>query len=90
MLDFNLPTGSYKFDTQLPEMVKEAENVKGDSCRSSEDEELQTNPVKKKKKIRSMSTDVDEEQPGPSSQLTPKRKSKKIRFCKLPAFYLSA
>lgn len=88
MLDFNLPAGSYKFDTQLPEMEKEEENVKRDR-RNSEDEELQTNPVKKKKKIRSTSTDGDgdEEQPGPSSQLTPKRKSKKIHFCKSPAFH---
>lgn len=80
----SLTDGSFDFNAQLPERVEKAETDKGKRKElSKEDKEDKKNAksVKKRRKLSSVSDDEDE-QPGPSTQLTPgqKKKSKKISF----------
>ncbi|KAM7372277.1 hypothetical protein PAMP_009456 [Pampus punctatissimus] len=82
MLRKSLMDGSFHFDTQLPEKVEKEGTDRKKSKEPSEDEgkEKQVGSVKKKRK--QSRSDLEEEQPGPSSQLTsdPKKRSKKISF----------
>ncbi|XP_068575028.1 nuclear body protein SP140-like protein isoform X1 [Cebidichthys violaceus] len=74
LLRNSLMDGSFHFDKQLPERAETEEE-------DEEEEEKQENSVKKKRKLRSRSVCVDEEEPaGPSAQLTPRKRSKKICF----------
>ncbi|KAF7221483.1 nuclear body protein SP140-like protein isoform X1 [Nothobranchius furzeri] len=82
MLHNSIMDGTYHFDTQILE-VEETETTKTEGLTLPEDEEPKTNSVSKKRKVRSKSVSSDEnEQPGPSSRLTPsqKKKAKKILF----------
>lgn len=71
-------------------MVEKEETDEGNRTEPSEDEEeeeKQANSAKRKRHLRSRSVcDEEEEQAGPSSQLTPgqRKRSKKICFCKSP------
>ncbi|XP_062294070.1 nuclear body protein SP140-like protein [Scomber scombrus] len=82
----SLMDGSFHFYTQLPEKVEQEETDERKRKGTSEDEEgeeKQASSAKKKRKQRRRSgCDLEEEQPGPSSQLTPShnKKSKKIIF----------
>lgn len=81
--------GSFHFD--ISEKVGKEESDKGkrkalsDSEKEEEEEEEQEKSVTKKRKLRSRSVcrnDNEEEPAGPSSQLTPRKRSKKLCFCK--------
>lgn len=79
-IDINAIAGSYHFDIQLPERIENEETGE-----SEEEEEEKSNPVTKKRKLRSRSVCDEEGEPAsPSSKLTPgqKKKNKKILFCK--------
>lgn len=85
LLRKSLMDGSFHFDTQLPENVEKEETDKRKRKEPSEDEEgveKQASSVKKKRKRNRSVCNSEEEQPGPSSQLTTgqKKKSKKICF----------
>ncbi|XP_045930106.1 nuclear body protein SP140 isoform X3 [Micropterus dolomieu] len=85
MLRNSLMDGSFHFDIQLPEKGESEETDEGEWKELSEDEEgeeKKANSVKKKRKLRSSSVCYEDEQAGPSSQLTPgqRKKSKRIRF----------
>ncbi|XP_017272021.1 nuclear body protein SP140-like protein isoform X2 [Kryptolebias marmoratus] len=72
----SLMDGSYKFDAQLPEKVEKEEEGKRESPGRLKDEETRASSGKKRK-ARSTSSDGDEQQPGPSSLLTPASPLKK-------------
>ncbi|XP_041825780.1 nuclear body protein SP140-like [Melanotaenia boesemani] len=78
MMRNSLLDGSFQFDTPLPERVEKEERDKKERLSPSENKEKQAKSEKKKRKLRS----DDDEQPGPSAQLTPgqRRKSKKLSF----------
>ncbi|XP_072224491.1 uncharacterized protein [Leuresthes tenuis] len=83
LLRNSLIHGTFHFDPKLPEKVERTEREKREKLALSENEEMNANAGKKRRKLRSMSTSNDEaEQPGPSSQLTPRqrKKSKKLYF----------
>ncbi|XP_075941294.1 autoimmune regulator-like isoform X1 [Anarhichas minor] len=84
LLRNSLMDGSFHFDKQLPERAETEESDEGkrkELSEGEEGEEKQENSVKKKRKLRSRSVCVDEEEPaGPSAQLTPRKRSKKICF----------
>ncbi|XP_074511424.1 uncharacterized protein LOC141780193 isoform X1 [Sebastes fasciatus] len=81
----SLMDGSFHFETQEPETVETEETDEGkrkDLSDDEEGEENQASSVKKKRKLRSEKSvcDDEEEQPGPSSCSSPRKKSKKISF----------
>ncbi|XP_028455894.1 nuclear body protein SP140-like protein isoform X1 [Perca flavescens] len=87
LLHKSLMDGSFHFE--VPESVEKEEADEGKRKELSEDEEegekKQKSSVKKKRKLRSSSErdnddDEEEEQAGPSSQFTPRKKSKKLCF----------
>ncbi|KAM4530536.1 uncharacterized protein PAE49_022997 isoform 2-T2 [Odontesthes bonariensis] len=83
LLRNSLMDGSFHFEPKLPEKVEREERDKRERLALSEGEEMKANSGMKKRKLRGVSTSNDEEeQPGPSSQLTPRqrKKSKKIHF----------
>ncbi|XP_073351380.1 uncharacterized protein [Pagrus major] len=86
MLRNSLMDGSFHFSTQRPKRVDEEDTDREKRKELSEDEEEEekkTNSVKKKRKTRMKSVcDEEEEQAGPSSPVTPGRRtrSKKISF----------
>ncbi|KAM6914237.1 uncharacterized protein PEZ65_014675 [Lycodopsis pacificus] len=84
LLRNSLMDGSFRFDKQLPERVETEESDEGkrkELSEGEEGEEKQETSVKKKRKLRSRSVCVDEEEPaGPSTQMTPRKRSKKICF----------
>ncbi|XP_074513308.1 uncharacterized protein LOC141781438 [Sebastes fasciatus] len=77
-----LMDGSFQFETQEPETVETEETDEGkrkDLSDDEEGEENQASSVKKKMKLRSEKSvcDDEEEQPGPSSCSSPRKKSQK-------------
>ncbi|XP_037647796.1 nuclear body protein SP140-like isoform X3 [Sebastes umbrosus] len=81
----SLMDGSFHFETQEPETVETEETDEGkrkDLSDDEEGEENQASSVKKKMKLRSEKSvcDDEEEQAGPSSRSSPRKKSKKISF----------
>ncbi|XP_078125552.1 uncharacterized protein sp100.1 isoform X2 [Sander vitreus] len=87
LLHKSLLDGSFHFE--MPENVEKEEADEGKRKELSEDEEegekKQKTSVKKKRKLRSRSVcdndgEEEEEQAGPSSQFTPRKKSKKLHF----------
>lgn len=83
--------GAFHFD--ISEKVGKEESDKGkrkalsDSEKEEEEEEEQEKSVTKKRKLRSRSVCRNEEEPaGPSSQLTPRKRSKKLCFCKSSSY----
>ncbi|XP_074511428.1 nuclear body protein SP140-like protein isoform X3 [Sebastes fasciatus] len=81
----SLMDGSFHFETQEPETVETEETDEGkrkDLSDDEEGEENQASSVKKKRKLRSEKSvcDDEEEQAGPSSCSSPRKKSKKISF----------
>ncbi|XP_077940828.1 nuclear body protein SP140-like protein isoform X1 [Gasterosteus aculeatus] len=85
LLRNSLMDGSFHFD--ISEKVGKEESDKGkrkalsDSEKEEEEEEEQEKSVTKKRKLRSRSVCRNEEEPaGPSSQLTPRKRSKKLCF----------
>ncbi|XP_029294355.1 nuclear body protein SP140-like protein [Cottoperca gobio] len=77
LLRNSLMDGSFQFEVQLPERVQTEEEEKGKALsEDEEEEEKKANSVKKKRKL----CDEEAEQAGPSAQLTPKKKAKKILF----------
>ncbi|KAK9535411.1 hypothetical protein VZT92_007794 [Zoarces viviparus] len=84
LLRNSLMDGSFHFDNQLPERAETEESDEGkrkELSEGEEGEEKQENSVKKKRKLRSRSVCDDEEEPaGPSAQMTPRKRSKKICF----------
>lgn len=87
LMQCNVITGSFHFSMQLPEKLENDIKENGKRTEASEDEvkEKKASLVKKKRKQRSVCD--EEEQAGPSSQMTTgqgkSRKSKKICFCRL-------
>ncbi|XP_074511437.1 nuclear body protein SP140-like protein isoform X2 [Sebastes fasciatus] len=80
-----LMDGSFHFETQEPETVETEETDEGkrkDLSDDEEGEENQASSVKKKRKLRSEKSvcDDEEEQAGPSSCSSPRKKSQKISF----------
>lgn len=87
-LDFNIISGSYHFDTQLPEKVETEDNGEKEKTEHSEEEVRKENSVKKKRKYSKSICDEEDEQPGPSGLSTSaQKKSKKICFSKLLLTY---
>lgn len=87
-LDFNVISGSYHFDTQLPEKIETEDNGEKEKTEHSEEEARQENSVKKKRKYSKSICDEEDEQPGPSGLSTlAQKKSKKICFSKLVLTY---
>ncbi|XP_027898731.1 nuclear body protein SP140-like protein isoform X1 [Xiphophorus couchianus] len=82
LLHNSLMDGSYHFDPKLPERRETEENDERGSAKVSEGEEKETKTAKKKRKLRSGSSEGDDEQPGSSAKQTPgqKKKAKKIHF----------
>ncbi|XP_051798091.1 nuclear body protein SP140-like protein isoform X2 [Acanthochromis polyacanthus] len=86
----SLLDGSFHFESRLPQRVEMKERDDGKRKKLPEDELKQTNSVKKKKKKKQRRRrrsddddedgDDDEEQPGPSSQMSLRKKTKKISF----------
>ncbi|XP_039980033.1 nuclear body protein SP140-like protein isoform X2 [Xiphias gladius] len=81
----SLVDASLHFDTQLPEKVarEETQIRKRKELSEDETEEVkQVNSVKKKRKQKSRSVyDDEEQQPGPSSELTAGRRKKSKKIC---------
>ncbi|XP_032392992.1 nuclear body protein SP140 isoform X3 [Etheostoma spectabile] len=90
LLRNSLLDGSFHFE--VPESVEKADEGKRKELSEDEEEEeeegekKQENSVKKKRKLRSSSLcdNDEEEQPGPSSQFTPRKKSKELCFSSPP------
>ncbi|XP_042372292.1 nuclear body protein SP140-like protein [Plectropomus leopardus] len=88
MLRNTLMDGSFQFYVQQPERDESEETDEEKRKKLSKDEgggKKRANSVKKKRKLRNGSVceeeeEEEEEQAGPSSQMTPRKKSKKICF----------
>ncbi|XP_043956680.1 nuclear body protein SP140-like [Gambusia affinis] len=82
LLHNSLMDGSFHFDPKLPERRETKENDERGSSKVSDGEEKETKTAKKKRKLRSGSSEGDDEQPGSSAKQTPgqKKKAKKIHF----------
>ncbi|XP_061568408.1 nuclear body protein SP140-like protein [Cololabis saira] len=76
----SLMDGSFHFGTKIPERVEKREKDKRKQQKLSEDEETEANSVTKKMKLRKKSI-CEDEQPGPSSQITPNPKKRKEKIC---------
>ncbi|XP_023153211.2 nuclear body protein SP140-like protein isoform X2 [Amphiprion ocellaris] len=81
----SLLDGSFHFESRLPQRVEMEERDDRKRKKLSEDEPKQANSVKKRKqRWRKNDDDDDEEeeeqQPGPSTQLSPRKKPQKISF----------
>ncbi|KAL7379492.1 hypothetical protein ABVT39_028271 [Epinephelus coioides] len=84
LLHNKLKDGSFHFYQQQPESDETEESGEGKRKKLSADEDgekKQENSVKKRKlRSRSACNEEEEEQAGPSSRLTPRKKSKKLCF----------
>ncbi|KAF0032470.1 hypothetical protein F2P81_014760 [Scophthalmus maximus] len=94
LLRNRLMDGSFQFDTQLPEKVekdkeKEKSKRKEPSVDEEEEEEQVSSVKKKRKQRRSVCDNEEEQQPGPSSQLTqdsPLKKGEKSDLWNWPIY----
>ncbi|XP_034055947.1 nuclear body protein SP140-like protein [Gymnodraco acuticeps] len=84
LLRNDLMNGTFQFDIKQSERAETEEADEGKRKDVSEDEEeaeKQESPVKKKRKLKNRDVcDEEEEQPGPSSRVTPRKRPEKIRF----------